>query len=151
MLTTAVQIACQRYTGGMGSLSLSALVCLLLLGSVSYTPYVQAAESSVMPPPNEASAPQQGAHADTATTAKPSLREALKPDDDAKIDIHSYQRKDGAVVTEYARGGRVFKIKVQPRAGRAYYLYRQRDGSFARPARTGKQHVSPPTWIFKEF
>lgn len=79
------------------------------------------------------------------------LRDELQVDKDANVDVRSYQR-DGAVITEYAVHGRVFKVKVQPAGGApAYYLYDANgDGNFERlPG--GAKRIVPPTWVLKEF
>lgn len=84
----------------------------------------------------------------------PNLREELTaPDSGVAVDVRSYQRQDGATITEYAVNGRVYKIKVQP-AGDfpAYYLYDPNgDGKFE-PQRHGMgPQLSPPTWVLQEF
>lgn len=146
LMIGAVQMAVMRYTRHMF------LLRFLMLGlAVSIAATAFAAERVVMPPP-QGDAPADTAHAaQSPVESAPDLNEALKPDDDGSVDVRSYTRKDGAVVTEYANGGRVFKIKVQPSSGPAYYLYRQADGTFQRAPRSGLHHVSPPTWILKEF
>jgi len=66
------------------------------------------------------------------------------------VDIRSYQRKDGAKVTEYGPRGHVFKIKVEPAGGLpAYYLYPNAKGKFQRRHVDGS--VTPANWILKKF
>ncbi len=112
----------------------------------------QAADDAMAPP---------DATSSTATTAEqpdviekaPNMRDEMKaPDKDTAVDIRSYQRKDGATVTEYGQRGHVFKIKVQPAGGLpAYYLYRDPTGNFVRRLPGGAKEITPPSWILKEF
>ena len=90
----------------------------------------------------------------TIKESAPNLHKELgAPDSNVTIDVRSYERKDGAVITEYAVRGRVFKIKVQPSGGMpAYYLYdRDGDGTFEQRLPGGGKRISPPTWVLQEF
>jgi len=116
-----------------------------------------AEETGALPPPEtKAETPASvspGSEADVKESA-PNLNEELSaPDSDVAIDIRSYQRKDGAKITEYAVHGRVFKIKVQPAGDLpAYYLEdRDGDGSFEQRLPGGGKRISPPTWVLQEF
>ncbi|MDT8287880.1 MAG: DUF2782 domain-containing protein [Elusimicrobiales bacterium] len=110
------------------------------------------AEKAVMPPPEE-----RAPAADTPDQMQeraPDLREELKtPEGGYSIDVRSYQRRDGATITEYSVQGRVYKIKVQPAGGLpAYYLYdREGNGNFEQRLPGGAKRLVPPTWVLKEF
>jgi len=116
---------------------------------------VMAQEDSVLPPPESAiETPSEPAVADSMTESAPNLHDELgTTDNDTTIDVRSYQRKDGAKITEYAVRGRVYKIKVQPAGGLpAYYLYdRDGDGTFEQRLPGGGKRISPPSWVVKEF
>jgi hypothetical protein len=110
------------------------------------------AEDAVLPPPEVAEL--AAGEASEIRGKAPNLQKELKsPEEDEAIDIRSYQRKDGATITEYAVRGRVFKIKIQPTDGLpAYYLYaRDGDGRFEQRLPGGGKRLSPPSWVLKEF
>lgn len=113
-----------------------------------------AAEADVPPPPEAAAeAPAEAGAADVRESA-PNLNEELKaPGRDVAVDVRSYQRKDGATITEYAVRGRVYKIKVQPPGDLPpYYLYdREGNGKFEPQEHGLGKRLSPPTWVLKEF
>jgi len=123
------------------------ILCLNLFGV-----HVVMAEDVVMPPPVVTqSAP---ATADNVQENAPNLREDLAgPDEETAADVRSYKRKDGAVVSEYAQNGHVYKIKVQPAGDLpAYYLYDgDGDGVFEQRLPGGGKRLSVPTWVLKEF
>ncbi len=110
------------------------------------------AEETVLPPPtvDESTAGEAG---DIKEEAPNLQREFQAPKEEDTVDIHSYQRKDGATITEYAVRGRVFKIKIQPGGDLpAYYLYdSDGDGRFEQRLPGGKRRIAPPTWVLKEF
>lgn len=108
-----------------------------------------------LPPPEVGvEAPVEPGQADAMGESAPNLRDELgTTKSDSTIDVRSYQRKDGAEITEYAVRGRVYKIKVQPPGGLpAYYLYdRDGNGTFERRLPGGGKPLSPPSWVVKEF
>lgn len=110
------------------------------------------AEDEVLPPPKVAES-AAGEVADIRGKAPNLQKEFKSPEDDEAVDVRSYQRKDGATITEYAVRGRVFKIKIQPADGLpAYYLYdRDGDGRFEQRLPGGGKRISPPSWVLKEF
>jgi len=116
---------------------------------------VMAQDDSALPPPEAAvETPSEPAVADSMTESAPNLRDELgTSDNETTIDVRSYQRKDGAKITEYAVRGRVYKIKVQPVGGLpVYYLYdRDGDGTFEQRLPGGGKRLSPPSWVVKEF
>ncbi|MES0371638.1 MAG: DUF2782 domain-containing protein [Mariprofundaceae bacterium] len=80
-------------------------------------------------------------------------RELSAPEAVEGSEVHSYIRKDGAQVTEYAVKGKVYMLRVQPGNNLpAYYLYDNTgDGKFERRLPGGYRHLSPPMWVIKEF
>ena len=111
------------------------------------------AEDAVLPPPKvDESATGE---AETIKSKAPDLQKEFQPPESAAVvDIRSYQRKNGATITEYAVRGRVFKIKVQPVGGLpAYYLYdNDGNGTFERQRLPGgNKRIAPPTWVLREF
>lgn len=130
---------------------------LLLPASLTFllSSHALAEEDTALPPPEVGvEAPVEPGQADAIRESAPNLRDELgASDNDSTIDVRSYQRKDGAEITEYAVRGRVYKIKVQPAGGLpAYYLYdRDGDGTFERRLPGGGKPLSPPSWVVKEF
>jgi hypothetical protein len=110
------------------------------------------AEDTVPPPP-KVDKSTAGDPVDIRDKAPNLQKELQSPEDGEAVDIRSYQRKDGATITEYAVRGRVFKIKVQPPGGLpAYYLYdSDGDGRFEQRLPGGGKRISPPTWVLQEF
>ena len=117
--------------------------------------YAFAEEGEALPPPEvNTEAPASAADEVEVKESAPNLNEELSaPGSDVAIDVRSYQRKDGAKITEYAVHGRVFKIKVQPAGDLpAYYLEdRDGDGNFEQRLPGGGKRISPPTWVLQEF
>ncbi|WP_171966459.1 DUF2782 domain-containing protein [Mariprofundus micogutta] len=127
------------------------MICLNLLACQAF-----AEEDEVLPPPVVAESRADSADQDTQSEPEsaPNLHEEFSaPDTGQAVDIRSYQRNDGAKITEYAIRGRVFKIKVQPAGGLpAYYLQdRDGDGVFEQRLPGGGKRISPPSWVLKEF
>ncbi|MDQ6982135.1 MAG: DUF2782 domain-containing protein [Mariprofundus sp.] len=119
-----------------------------------FLPTRAVAEDAVMPPPSvEQPAGAVVDSAEDVVESAPNLNNELSPpDDDSAVDVRSYQRKDGATVTEYSVRGQIYEIKVQPVGGLPpYYLYRNRAGHFERRRPGGQPFVTPPTWILKKF
>ena len=124
------------------------MICLAAI-ALPATPAL--AEKDAMPPP-EVSEPD--VNPGQMQESEPNLREELKvPEGGVAIDVRSYQRRDGATITEYSVGGRVYKIKVQPAGGLpAYYLYdKDGNGNFEQRLPGGGKRLTPPTWVLKEF
>jgi len=122
-------------------------MCALVL-----VPALAIAKTDAMAPPAVADRSGTPALADkVAGESAPNLNDALgSSDGDNSVDIRSYQRKDGAKVTEYGPRGHVFKIKVEPAGGLpAYYLYPNAKGKFQRRHVDGS--VTPANWILKKF
>ncbi len=109
----------------------------------------------IPPPPDTPATLQQERHAaDPVIEKAPDLQQEFKtPQAGDEVEVRSYQRKDGATITEYASHGRVFMIKVQPQGGLpAYYLYDSNgDGEFERRLPGGYKRISPPAWVLKRF
>ena len=133
---------------------LVSVTCALIL-----SPALAVAEDAAMPPPSvEQSSVEQPSGAGVDSTedvveSAPNLNDELSsPDDDSSVDVRSYQRKDGATITEYSVHGQIYEIKVQPVGGLPpYYLYRNKAGHFERRRPGGQPSVTPPTWILKKF
>jgi len=111
------------------------------------------AADDVPPPPQADSSSAVTADQPDVLEKAPNMQDELQaPDGDTAVDIRSYQRKDGATITEYGTRGRVFKIKVQPTGDMpAYYLYPDASGQFVRRLPGGAKGITPPSWILKEF
>jgi len=119
------------------------------------------AENAVLPPPvvHERSVSDEGAgdavRHDIRESGEraPDLNKELKaPDNNSNVDVRSYQRQDGARVTEYSRNGQIYEVKVQPTGGLpAYYLYRNKAGHLERRRPGGQPMVTPPSWILQKF
>lgn len=129
-------------------------VPFLILLAALLLPTQVLAEKEAMPPPTV----QEGDNSPGAMQeSAPDLRDELKSTEGEgggySIDVRSYQRKDGATITEYSVRGRVYKIKVQPAGGLpAYYLYdREGNGNFEQRLPGGGKRLNPPTWVLKEF
>ena len=127
---------------------------LLIFLALLWMPSQLLAESEAMPPPTVQEADSSPK---AMQESAPDLREELKSTEGEgggySIDVRSYQRKDGATITEYSVQGRVYKIKVQPAGGLpAYYLYdREGNGNFEQRLPGGGKRLNPPTWVLKEF
>ena len=81
-------------------------------------------------------------------------KELAPPKATSGAEIRSYTRnEDHAHITEYARHGHVYMIKVQPAGGLpAYYLEDSNgDGTLNKKIPGGYKHLNPPMWILKEF
>jgi len=125
------------------------VTCILVL-----SPALAVAEEAAMPPPSvEQPAEAVVDSAEDVVESAPNLNNELSPPgDDSAVDVRSYQRKDGATITEYSVRGQIYEIKVQPVGGLPpYYLYRNRAGHFERRRPGGGPFVTPPTWILKKF
>ena len=116
-------------------------------------PAAASAEKSALAPPTVVGSGQTVAdHEESATESAPNLSDTLATPDSSSVDIRSYQRKDGARITEYGPKGAVYKIKVEPAGDLpAYYLYRNERGQFERKHAGGSVVISPATWTLKEF
>ncbi len=110
------------------------------------------ADRAPMPPP---SAEQRTAARHQPEGARPpSASEAQAIDEAiAGADVRAYTRQDGTHITEYARHGRVYMIKVKPPGNLpAYYLFDEHgNGQFSRRLPGGSRHLAPPQWVVKEF
>ncbi len=126
---------------------------LSLLAALWLAPSLLSA-AEVMAPPEVKSSGQASPQMQVESMEDtPNLRDELhEPDKNANVDIRSYKRNDGTIVTEYGPKGNVTQIKVQPPGGLpAYYLYRNANGEFERRLTSGAKPVVPPSWILKEF
>jgi len=125
----------------------ASVMCILI-----FLPALVVAEEAAMPPPS-VEQPTVVDNAEDVVESAPNLNNELSsPDDDSAADVRSYQRKDGATITEYSVRGQIYEIKVQPVGDLPpYYLYRNRAGHFERRRPGGGPFVTPPTWILKKF
>jgi len=127
---------------------------LAFVGMLFFAPASAKAENAVLPPPT-VSESAAGSDDSSATVGEraPDLNKELKsPDKNSNVDIRSYQRKDGAQVTEYSLNGQIYQIKVQPAGGLpAYYLYRNKAGHLERRSPGGQPMITPPSWILQKF
>jgi len=94
-------------------------------------------------------------HADDLSDST-NLNKALAPPKATAVgdgEIRSFTREDKAVVTEYAKHGHVYMIKVQPAGGLPpYYLEDSNgDGSFNQRLPGGYKRINPPMWVIKRF
>jgi len=69
------------------------------------------------------------------------------------VEVRSFTREDKAVITEYARHGHVYRVKVQPAGGLpAYYLEDSNgDGVFNHRLPGDYKRLNPPMWVIKRF
>ncbi|MDX8405189.1 MAG: DUF2782 domain-containing protein [Mariprofundus sp.] len=126
--------------------AIPALILVLMLS-------LPACADDVLPPPAVAPTSASQTGQSEATESAPNINDEFRqPDGNTAVDIRSYQRKDGATITEYGVRGKVFKIKVQPAGGMpAYYLFPDQQGHFVRRLPGGAKGITPPSWILKEF
>jgi len=127
---------------------------LAFIAILFFAPTPAKAENAVLPPPtvSEPAGASADGNVDPVERA-PNLGEELKsPDKNSNVDVRSYQRKDGARVTEYSLHDQIYEIKVEPAGGLpAYYLYRNKTGHMERRRPGGQPFVTPPSWILKKF
>ncbi len=128
----------------MTALTRALLPLLILLPLTTW-----ARDAAPLPPPT-ASPPETTTSGD-APGVTPDEAKAITEVESA--DVRAYTRKDGTTVTEYARHGRVYMIKVQPPGGLPpYYLYDEHgDGQFSRRLPGSYKHLAPPQWVIQEF
>jgi len=88
-------------------------------------------------------------------TSSTDLNKALAPPKatSGDVEIRSFTREDKAIVTEYARHGHVYMIKVQPAGGLPpYYLEDSNgDGHFNQRLPGDYKRIQPPMWVIKRF
>ncbi len=89
------------------------------------------------------------------TAAKDTMPEWMPPlPEEARraLEVRRYRREDGAEITEYRIGGRVFLVRVVPPAGKPYYLVDD-DGDGVMETRLpgGVRRIRAPLWIIKRF
>lgn len=126
----------------------SGLLMLLMAG-----PGGAWADAAALPPPTQAHDTPEARETVDAPEPETNLHKEFAAPDEEDVEIRSYQRRDGATVTEHAIHGRVYMIKVQPPGGLpAYYLYdSDGDGTFERRLPGNYKPISPPTWVIKRF
>jgi Protein of unknown function (DUF2782) len=127
---------------------------LVIVASLSSfpVPSADAAGPEALPPPTHSdNAPDANAGAGDGKTGV--QKELAPPPEQEGVQIRSYQRSDGAGITEYSMHGKVYMIKVQPPDGMpAYFLYDSNgDGHFDRRLPGNYKFLSPPTWVIKRF
>ncbi len=130
------------------------MIFLAVLALSPLAPSQALAEDAILPPPEVEAAPQERGEVEEISPRQPDLNEQFRaPEKGDEVEVRSYQRKDGARITEYASHGHVFMIKVQPEGGLpAYYLYdSDGDGNFERRLPGGYKRISPPAWVIKRF
>ncbi|MDQ6997262.1 MAG: DUF2782 domain-containing protein [Mariprofundus sp.] len=129
--------------------NLMLLLCTLLLAP----PQLMAANDAMAPPEVTDDVEVSSDRVEERMDPAANLHDELNaPDSNTGVDVRSYKRKDGTVITEYGPKGKVFEIKVQPPGGMpAYYLYRNAGGEFERRLPGGATRIVPPSWILKEF
>lgn len=93
----------------------------------------------------------------TAVAAPPARPPGLQPVPDGPPgpgdvpEITIKPSSQGGRVVEYRANGRLYMLKVIPRAGKPYYLIDQKgDGQFARQDGLDSG-MRPPMWVVKEF
>lgn len=66
-------------------------------------------------------------------------------------EVHIIEQKN-ATITEYRSNGRLYKIKVQPKIGPAYYLIdKEGKGHFDRGDNPALENMPVPQWVLFEF
>ncbi len=82
------------------------------------------------------------------------LRKELSPEvNQEQVEVRTYKHEgDGATITEYRSGGKVWMIKVQP-AGDfpPYYLYDEEGTGVFKRRIAGNEQPKPPMWVIKRF
>jgi len=130
----------------------SASILIAMLYGILTASNLLIADDNIMPPPEVSEQHSSLDQPIEKSDSAPDLRNALMPDDDHAVNIRSYQRKDGTMVTEYGAKGQVFRLKIQPPGGfPAYYLERNANGNFERRLTGSSTRVTPPSWVLQEF
>jgi hypothetical protein len=89
------------------------------------------------------------AHAAEAPIPPPPPMEAGDADEEPQVTI---TRQTGQTVEEYRVGGKLYMIKITPKAGPPYYLVDDRgDGKFTRQESPEDFGVRPPRWVIHHF
>jgi Protein of unknown function (DUF2782) len=89
------------------------------------------------------------AHAADAPVPPPPAMEAGDADEEPQVTI---TKQTGQTVEEYRVGGRLYMIKITPKAGPPYYLVDDRgDGKFTRQESPEDFGVRPPRWVIHRF
>ncbi len=110
------------------------LVSILLLASLSVV-----AIAAEAPPP------------DLQPLPPPPKLAANVQDDDLEPQVTIVKKKD-MVVEEYRVGGKLYKIKVNPKIGKPYYMIDERgDGKFSRQDGPDAANMRPPRWVIFSF
>lgn len=131
-----------------------ALRHLLFLFSICLLPAMAwAAEEDTLPPPTEVQDVPEASETVVPADEFNLHKEFAEPEPGEEVEVRSYQRKDGATVTEYSVRGHVYMVRVQPIGGLpAYYLYdSDGDGIMERRLPGGYKRLSPPMWVIKRF
>jgi len=137
----------------MQNIYLSLIPAITLVAALTISP-AAFAEADVLQPPTAIHDSDQARETVEAAGDKTDLnRELSAPDTIEGGEVHSYERKDGAEVTEYSVKGKVYMIRVQPGGDLpAYYLYDSNgDGVFEQRLPGGYKRPSPPMWVIKKF
>ncbi|MDX8388046.1 MAG: DUF2782 domain-containing protein [Ghiorsea sp.] len=81
------------------------------------------------------------------------LNEELSPKvNHDQVEIRDYKHADGAKITEYKSGGKVWMIKVEPGGDfPAYYLYDDEGHGLFERRIMGNKQPPAPMWIIKKF
>jgi hypothetical protein len=81
------------------------------------------------------------------------IHEELSPKiDNEQVEIRAYKHQDGASITEYKSGGKVWMIKVEPGGNfPAYYLYDNEGSGIFEQRIMGNKQPTAPMWIIKSF
>jgi hypothetical protein len=132
-------------------LSLFSIIALLVVFTSSSPVF---ADEGILSPPTKVHDSEEARETVESSSNSGDLnRELSAPDQVEGSEVHSYIRKDGAEITEYAVKGKVYMLKVKPGNNLpAYYLFDNTgEGKFERRLPGGYRHLSPPMWVIKEF
>jgi hypothetical protein len=134
------------------SLTLTALFSLISLFMASPSAF---SEDDALLPPTAVHDSEEGRETIESSGDETNLNEELSaPAAEVEgAEVRSFERKDGAEVTEYSVHGKVYMIRVQPGGGLpAYYIYdSDGDGVFEQRLPGGYKRMNPPMWVIKKF